>query len=79
MATIEEMGTGGRARQPLETVVLDLDGVLIEGEEVWDTVREGLVRERGGHWVPEGHCCIWRSPPSLSSTRAPNATFDTPD
>jgi HAD superfamily hydrolase (TIGR01509 family) len=36
-----------------EAVVLDMDGVLIEGEEVWDAVREGLVRERGGHWVPE--------------------------
>jgi HAD superfamily hydrolase (TIGR01509 family) len=31
--------------------VLDLDGVLIEGEEVWDAVREQMVRERGGHWT----------------------------
>jgi HAD superfamily hydrolase (TIGR01509 family) len=37
----------------MEAVVLDMDGVLIEGEEVWDAVREGLVRERGGHWAPE--------------------------
>jgi HAD superfamily hydrolase (TIGR01509 family) len=28
-----------------------MDGVLIEGEEVWDAVREQLVRERGGHWA----------------------------
>jgi HAD superfamily hydrolase (TIGR01509 family) len=53
MATIGESGTESRARQPLGAVVLDMDGVLIEGEEVWDAVREGLVRERGGHWVPE--------------------------
>jgi HAD superfamily hydrolase (TIGR01509 family) len=31
-------------------VVFDLDGVLIESEEVWDTAREQLVRERGGTW-----------------------------
>jgi HAD superfamily hydrolase (TIGR01509 family) len=40
------------ARRPPEAVVLDLDGVLIEGEEVWDEVRQGLVRERGGRWSP---------------------------
>jgi HAD superfamily hydrolase (TIGR01509 family) len=43
-------GAGAR-RQPVEAVVLDMDGVLIEGEEVWDAVREQLVRERGGHWT----------------------------
>jgi HAD superfamily hydrolase (TIGR01509 family) len=31
-------------------VVFDLDGVLIESEQVWDTAREELVRERGGSW-----------------------------
>ena len=31
-------------------VVFDLDGVLIDSEQVWDDVREGLARERGGHW-----------------------------
>jgi HAD superfamily hydrolase (TIGR01509 family) len=31
-------------------VVFDLDGVLIESEQVWDTAREELVRERGGTW-----------------------------
>jgi HAD superfamily hydrolase (TIGR01509 family) len=44
-------GAGARVRQPIEAVVLDMDGVLIEGEEVWDAVREQLVRERGGHWA----------------------------
>jgi HAD superfamily hydrolase (TIGR01509 family) len=32
-------------------VVFDLDGLLIETEEVWDEVREALVRERGGRWT----------------------------
>jgi HAD superfamily hydrolase (TIGR01509 family) len=31
-------------------VVFDLDGVLIESEQVWDTAREELVRERRGTW-----------------------------
>jgi HAD superfamily hydrolase (TIGR01509 family) len=31
-------------------VVFDLDGVLVESEQVWDTAREQLVRERGGTW-----------------------------
>jgi HAD superfamily hydrolase (TIGR01509 family) len=31
-------------------VVFDLDGVLIESEQVWDSAREELVRERGGTW-----------------------------
>jgi HAD superfamily hydrolase (TIGR01509 family) len=31
-------------------VVFDLDGVILETEELWDEVREGLARERGGRW-----------------------------
>jgi HAD superfamily hydrolase (TIGR01509 family) len=31
-------------------VVFDLDGLLLDTEQVWDEVREALVRERGGRW-----------------------------
>ena len=31
-------------------VIFDLDGVLIETEELWDEVRETFVRERGGRY-----------------------------
>jgi HAD superfamily hydrolase (TIGR01509 family) len=34
----------------IEAVVFDLDGLLLDTEQVWDEVREALVRERGGHW-----------------------------
>jgi HAD superfamily hydrolase (TIGR01509 family) len=37
----------------IEAVVFDMDGVLIESEEVWDAVREEYVRERGGRYDDE--------------------------
>ena len=40
-------------RDGLVAVVFDLDGVLVESEEVWAEVRERLVGERGGTWRPE--------------------------
>jgi HAD superfamily hydrolase (TIGR01509 family) len=33
-------------------VVFDLDGLLLDSEQVWDSVREELVKERGGRWPP---------------------------
>ena len=34
----------------IDAVVFDLDGLLIDTEQVWDEVREALVHERGGRW-----------------------------
>jgi HAD superfamily hydrolase (TIGR01509 family) len=34
----------------IEAVVFDLDGVLIQSEEIWDAVREQYVRDRGGRY-----------------------------
>jgi HAD superfamily hydrolase (TIGR01509 family) len=34
----------------IEAVVFDLDGVVVDSEQVWDDVREHLARERGGRW-----------------------------
>ena len=34
----------------IDAVVFDLDGVLLESEQLWDEVREQLARERGGQW-----------------------------
>jgi HAD superfamily hydrolase (TIGR01509 family) len=37
----------------IDAVVFDLDGVLIQSEEVWDDVRAAYVRERGGRYDDE--------------------------
>ena len=34
----------------IDAVVFDMDGVLIDSEQVWDAAREQLVRERDGRW-----------------------------
>ena len=36
-----------------EAVVFDLDGVLLQSEEVWDAVRERYVRKAGGRYDDE--------------------------
>ena len=48
----------------IEAVVFDLDGVLLESEEVWDGVREVYVRERGGRYDAE----VQRAMMGMSST-----------
>ena len=37
----------------IDAVVFDLDGVLLDTEQVWDEVREAFVRERGGRYDEE--------------------------
>jgi HAD superfamily hydrolase (TIGR01509 family) len=34
-------------------IVFDLDGVLVDSEQVWDEVRQAVVAERGGRWTAE--------------------------
>lgn len=34
----------------IDAVVFDLDGLLLDTEQLWDEVREALARERGGRW-----------------------------
>jgi HAD superfamily hydrolase (TIGR01509 family) len=48
----------------IDAVVFDMDGVLLQSEEVWDEVRERYVRERGGRYDDE----IQRAMMGMSST-----------
>jgi HAD superfamily hydrolase (TIGR01509 family) len=34
----------------IEAVIFDMDGVLVESEQVWDEARERLTAELGGRW-----------------------------
>jgi HAD superfamily hydrolase (TIGR01509 family) len=38
---------------PIEAVVFDLDGVLVQSEELWDAARRELVEEAGLEWPPD--------------------------
>jgi HAD superfamily hydrolase (TIGR01509 family) len=38
-------------RAVIDAVVFDLDGVIVDSEQLWDEVREQLARERGGRWT----------------------------
>lgn len=38
---------------PLQAIVFDLDGVLIDSEPVWEEVRRAYVAELGGRWAPD--------------------------
>jgi HAD superfamily hydrolase (TIGR01509 family) len=39
----------------IEAIIFDLDGVVIDSEQVWNRVREALTRERGGRWHANAH------------------------
>ena len=38
----------------IEAVVFDLDGVLLDTEEVWDEARRQIAAERGAQWPEDG-------------------------
>jgi HAD superfamily hydrolase (TIGR01509 family) len=51
----------------IEAVVFDLDGLLLESEQVWNEAKHQLVRSRGGRWPPEAeHAMLGMSSPEWS-------------
>lgn len=37
----------------LQAVIFDLDGVLVDSEQMWDEVRRAVTADHGGRWRPE--------------------------
>jgi HAD superfamily hydrolase (TIGR01509 family) len=37
----------------IEAVMFDLDGVLLDSEQLWDRARRDVVRDHGGRWVAQ--------------------------
>jgi len=37
----------------IDALVFDLDGVLLDSEQIWDQVRESYARENGARWPPK--------------------------
>lgn len=44
------MSGSNDSASPIEVVVFDMDGVLIDSEEIWDEARRNLTLERGLAW-----------------------------
>ena len=57
----------------IAAVVFDLDGVLLDSEQVWDEAREQLAEERGGRWHPQAQ----RDMMGMSSTEWSRYMHDT--
>lgn len=55
----------------MEAVVFDLDGVIVDSEQVWDEVREEYVRETGGTYTAHSaHDMMGMSSPEWSAYMA---------
>ncbi len=37
----------------IDTIVFDMDGVIVDTEQVWSDVRHDFAVAHGGHWTPE--------------------------
>jgi HAD superfamily hydrolase (TIGR01509 family) len=43
-------GEANKLTRVPEAVIFDLDGVLVDSEQLWNQAKEELVREQGAHW-----------------------------
>jgi HAD superfamily hydrolase (TIGR01509 family) len=52
----------------VEAVIFDLDGVLLDSEQLWNQAKEAFVRATGGHWSNDApRAMIGMSSPEWSS------------
>jgi HAD superfamily hydrolase (TIGR01509 family) len=52
------MGAPTSAAPPVEAVVFDLDGVLLDSEQLWDEVRRGVAASAGIPWPDEATTAV---------------------
>ena len=57
-AVLDALADGGAASSAasgMSAVIFDLDGVLVDSEQVWDQARRDVVAAHGGTWKDSGH------------------------
>ena len=49
----EDMESTVSLEPTISAVIFDMDGVLVDTEQIWDEVREELTEEWGGRYTPK--------------------------